>query len=86
MHLENEIEAHFPKLINQLGRIFTSAELDLVNEYFDANEWGLALETAIAIIEDEKYETPIEALVEIRFLAGIMEIDIKNFQPLTRPS
>jgi hypothetical protein len=79
----DHIENLFKQLFYQISNIFSSEELNEVNEFLDVGEYGLALETLIDIVVEEKKEISEKACVLIEELAVVMKInkDIKLPRP-----
>ncbi|QQA75769.1 MafI family immunity protein [Pectobacterium parmentieri] len=49
-----EIELELSNLINSLGGVFSLNELIEIKDFIDYGEYGLALETAIDVVIEEK--------------------------------
>lgn len=67
------IEKLFLRLLNSLATVFRHSEIHEVQEFIDAGEYGLALETLMDIIHEEDKQIPLEAYKIISELAGMME-------------
>ena len=79
----DHIENLFKQLFHQVSNLFSTEELNEVNEFLDVGEYGLALETFIDIVVEEKKDIPAKACILIEELAVVMKInkDIKLPRP-----
>lgn len=70
----NLIENLFKQLFDQVCNLFSVNELNEVNEFFDVGEYGLALQTLIDIVVEEKKDISEKACNLIEELAILMKI------------
>jgi hypothetical protein len=70
----NLIENLFKQLFDQVCDLFSSNELNEVNEFFDVGEYGLALQTLLDIVVEEKKDISDKACDLIEELADLMKI------------
>ncbi|MFT7879339.1 MAG: MafI family immunity protein [Sulfurimonas sp.] len=75
-----EIEKLLMDLLNLLTDIFNEDEIQEVKEFIDVGEYGLALDTLIDIIVEEKKQVSENVLEIIYKLARIMSLDEKTIQ------
>jgi hypothetical protein len=71
----DEIEDLFSKLLAALAPILSNKEIGEIRHFVDVGEYGLALETAVAILVEEKKSVPASASLLISRLAGAMSMD-----------
>jgi hypothetical protein len=74
------------RLLELAAPQFSDLESKEVQEFVDVGEYVLALETYIAIIEDEKMVTNSEIEVTVLELAGAMCIDSRKLMKIIRAS
>lgn len=78
-----EIEEFLSKLISLLEPICTQIEIKEIQDFIDVGEYGLALETAIYIIIEEKKQISKNIFELINKLANKMSIDYDILKQLT---
>ncbi|WP_312529768.1 MafI family immunity protein [Comamonas sp.] len=66
------------QLIAELITIFSEAELNEIQKFIDVAEYGLALETVMAIYLEEKKFISSKALNLIECLGAAMSMDVKS--------
>lgn len=70
-----EIERLFTQLLDNPACNLSAAEKSEVCRFIYVGEYGLALETAIAVFEDEAKSVAAETLTALRRLAETMSLD-----------
>jgi hypothetical protein len=78
------IEVLLLRLLSFLLETFTDSERMEVQEFIDAGEYGLALETLADIVVDENKLIPSESLSLIVELVDVMQLDKKLFEERLR--
>src|SRR5438093_1516496 len=77
-----ETERQIQALIDALGEVLTQSEAELVQEFNDHNEYGLALETVYDdLIEDPRRITP-EIVQAVQQLATRMKLLSRDWSEL----
>ena len=71
------IENLLLRLLGLLLEIFTDSEKVEVQNFIDAGEYGLALETLVDIVIEENKQIPSESLALICELADLMHLEKK---------
>ena len=66
------IEDLFSQLIISLKEIFSQSEIQEVQDFIDAGEYGLALETLVDVIDEEDKKVSNEILASIQKLTSEM--------------
>lgn len=69
------IEVSLLQLIKLLGGIFSQSEIQEVQDFVDAGEYGLALETLVDIVDEEDKKISNEIVASILQLADKMSMD-----------
>lgn len=69
------LEQRLSQLLNSLATVFSESERTEVKEFLDAGEYGLALETACAIITDEQKKVGFQVFEQVKELHDLMELD-----------
>lgn len=69
------IEKLLLRMLSLLVGVFSKSEADEVQEFIDAGEYGLALETLIDIIHEESKSIPQEVVELAKQTAVTMELD-----------
>lgn len=69
-----EIEALFERLFSELKPVLSESEYYEVYHFFDVGEYGLAVETLISILDEERIEKTTLIEVSIERLKFIMEL------------
>lgn len=69
-YLESQFEMLFPSLASR----FSKVEFDIIKEFVDANEFGVALETTAEIFIEKHCAVTAEILEQMRRLAAHMEM------------
>ena len=72
------------RLLSLLLEIFTDSEKGEVQDFIDAGEYGLALETLVDIVVEEDKQIPCESLALVCELADVMQLDKKVFEEKLR--
>jgi hypothetical protein len=70
-----EVERIFERLLRDVGKEFSPAEISEVREYIDHAEYGLALETLLDICREEGKPLKPSAVDLIGHLAGLMQMN-----------
>lgn len=78
------IEELLLQLIGLLVSVFTDSEKKEIQEFIDAGEYGLALETLVDIVNEEDKQISIESLKLIYELAEVMQLDESVFEDKLR--
>lgn len=78
------IENLLLRLLGLLLEIFTNSERNEVQDFIDAGEYGLALETLVDIVIEENKQIPGESLALVCQLADVMQLDKKVFEEKLR--
>lgn len=78
------IEDLLVQLLGLLLEIFTDSEKSEVQDFIDAGEYGLALETLIDIVIEENKQVSGEFLALVCELADVMQLDKKVFEEKLR--
>ncbi len=78
------IEVLLLRLLSLLLELFTDSERMEVQEFIDAGEYGLALETLADIVVEENKLIPSESLSLVFELADVMQLDKKLFEERLR--
>ena len=78
------IEDLLLRLLGLLLEIFTDSEKSEVQDFIDAGEYGLALETLVDIVIEENKQIPGESLALVCELADVMQLDKKVFEEKLR--
>jgi hypothetical protein len=73
--LYEEIERLFEQLLADPALGLSPAELSEVRHFIDVGEYGIALETAIGILEDDTKSVAVETMAKLRRLAEAMSLD-----------
>lgn len=73
-----KIEDLLSQLIAEVKVLFSEAQLGEVQRFIDVGEYGLALETVIAIYLEENKPISSKALNLVDFLGAVMSIDAKS--------
>jgi hypothetical protein len=68
------LEAGFEELLAALGPVLTPGQAAEVSEFLNLGEYGLALETVIGILVEERLRPSARALAAIEDLAARMEM------------
>jgi hypothetical protein len=68
------LEATFAALFAELGDTLASAERAEIIEFVDVGEYGVALETLVALVVEEQKQLPAPAFATICLLADRMAI------------
>ena len=68
------VESQFEMLFPSLASRFSKVEFDMIKEFVDANEFGVALETTAEIFIEKHYAVTAEILEQMRRLAAHMEM------------
>ena len=74
-----KVENFLSRLLASVEQVFNREELDEVQGFFDAGEYGLALETFADIIVDEGKKITRSDLDSIKNLATLMAMDQEVF-------
>ncbi len=69
------LEERLSALLNLLGDVFTRGEVGEVQQFLDAGEYGLALETVCGIITEEQKKVGTEVVKQVEELRDLMELD-----------
>lgn len=69
------LEERLSRLLKSLAHIFSSSETSEVQEFLDAGEYGLALETICGIITEEHKVVEIEVVKQIEELRDTMQLE-----------
>lgn len=69
------IENLLVQLLSLLVGVFSDSEANEVQEFIDAGEYGLALDTLIDIIDEESKSIPQEVVSLAKQVAVAMELD-----------
>lgn len=75
-----KIESTLDLLLMALSDSFSESESIEVQEFIDAGEYGIALETLINIIEEESKSIPKEALSLAKKAGECMDVDINAIE------
>ncbi|MEH8019580.1 MafI family immunity protein [Rheinheimera muenzenbergensis] len=78
------IENLLLRLLDLLLKIFTNSERNEVQDFIDAGEYGLALETLVDIVIEENKQISGEAFALVCELADVMQLDKKVFEEKLR--
>lgn len=78
------IENLLLRLRGLLLEIFTDSEKVEVQDFIDAGEYGLALETVVDIVIEENKQIPGESMALVCELADVMQLDKKVFEEKLR--
>ncbi|AOR61155.1 MafI family immunity protein [Pectobacterium parmentieri] len=70
-----EIELELSNLINSLGGVFSLNELIEIKDFIDYGEYGLALETAIDVVIEERKLISSESFNIMIKLSHLMTMD-----------
>lgn len=73
------IENLLMRLLGLLLEVFTDSETMEVQDFIEAGEYGLALETLVDIVVEENKQIPGESLMLVSELADVMQLDKKVF-------
>lgn len=71
----DQVEAQLSELLMNLCGVLSIAEQAEVRSFIDVGEYGLALETAVDILVEEKKDFPEDVLELIAALASAMSMD-----------
>lgn len=74
------IENLLSRLLGLLSDVFRESEKSEVDGFVDAGEYGLALETLVDIIFEERHSITVESSELIYELTDLMQMDRKDFQ------
>lgn len=74
------IENLLLRLLDLLLEIFTDSEKNEVQDFIDAGEYGLALETLVDIVIEENKQIPGGSMSLVCELADVMQLDKKAFE------
>jgi hypothetical protein len=77
-----ETERQMQALMEALAGVLTEAEAEVVREFTDHNEYGLALETVYDDLVEEPRGISDEAVQAIRQLASRMNLPSRNWSEL----
>jgi hypothetical protein len=77
-----ETERQMQALMEALAGVLTEAEAEVVREFTDHNEYGLALETVYDDLVEEPRGISDEAVQAIRQLASRMNLQSRNWSEL----
>ncbi|MVF14713.1 MafI family immunity protein [Ketobacter sp. MCCC 1A13808] len=78
------IENLLLRLLGLLLEIFTNSERNEVQDFIDAGEYELALDTLVDIVIEENKQIPGEYLALVCELAELMQLDKKVFEEKLR--
>ncbi|RLP56479.1 MAG: hypothetical protein D6160_00400 [Ketobacter sp.] len=78
------IENLLLRLLGLLLEIFTNSERNEVQDFIDAGEYELALDTLVDIVIEENKQIPGESLALVCELAELMQLDKKVFEEKLR--
>ena len=78
------IEDMLLRLLGLLLETFTDSEKSEVQDFIDAGEYGLALETLVDIVTEENKQVSGESLALVCELADVMQLDKKVFEEKLR--
>ena len=73
-HFE-EVEKLFTELFAEIGNLFSESELAEVQEFINAGEYGIALETLVDIFAEEHKTVSTNVVALIKQLASTMAIE-----------
>lgn len=79
-----KIEKAFSQLLASLGSCFSESERREAQEFIDAKEYGLALETLVDIIDEEDKHISRDTFCFIIELGQLMSINKKLFEEKLR--
>lgn len=68
-------EALLLRLLSLLVGVFSNSEKGEVQNFIEAGEYGLALETLVDIVIEENKQISSEILMLVNELAGVMQLD-----------
>lgn len=74
------IEELLLRLLDLLTSVFTDSEKREVQDFMDAGEYGLALETLVDIVNEENKQISSESLKLVYELAEVMQLDKSVFE------
>lgn len=74
------IEKLFLRLLRLMLGILADSERNEVQDFIDAGEYGLALETLVDIVIEENKRIPGQSLTLVYELADAMQLDKKVFE------
>ena len=74
------IEDLLLQLLNLLRTVFVDSENSEVQEFIDAGEYGLALETLVDIVNEEDKKISSEAMNIVFEVAKIMQLNKRVFE------
>lgn len=78
----SETERQMRALMRALGGVLTQAEIELIDDFVDHNEFGLALETVFDdLVEEPRRITP-EAVQAVQQLASRMKLQSRKWPDL----
>jgi hypothetical protein len=77
-----ETERQMQTLMEALEGVLTEAEAELVREFSDHNEYGLALETVYDDLVEAPRTISDEAVLAVRQLASRMNLQSRNWSEL----
>lgn len=78
------IENMLLRLLGLLFEVFTDSEKSEVQDFIDAGEYGLALETLVDIVIEENKRIPRESLALVCELADVMQLNKKVIEQKLR--
>jgi hypothetical protein len=79
MQLYGELEAGFKSMLSEARDSFSPAEQDEILAFVDAREYGLALETLVRILVEERKPVSPSVLRRIDNAAELMELKDEHF-------
>ncbi len=74
------IEKLLLRLLNLLLGVFNGSEATEVQDFIDAGEYGLALETLVDIVIEDNKQISHESFLLIHELADVMQLDKKELE------
>ncbi len=72
----SEIENSLQRILSHMKSDFPSNEHDMVREFIDHGEYGLALEEIVAILSEEGITPNQEVIEDIKNLSNYMGVDL----------
>ncbi len=75
MYDYTQLEERLSRLLRSLEELFSSSETSEVQDFLDAGEYGLALETICGIITEERKVVGTEVVKQVKELRDIMELE-----------
>ena len=69
------LEERLSRLLKSIDESFTSTETSEVQQFLDAGEYGLALETICGIIIEERKVVRTEVVEQVKELREMMELE-----------